>query len=232
MKLQAEISFQESSPAQLYSFSSRLPRLLLLLPFMWFLGIVPGPLSAQTDCSVQTDIPEAECQALLAIYNTMGGPGWNDNAGWGQTNSPCSWARVRCANSGHVRELTFLNAQLQGQLIPEFGDFPELRVLIISGNNSIFGPLPPELGDLGQLRRLLLQGEGLSGTIPSELADLINVVTLRFSYGGNCLTATDPTLIAWLESLLGPDWDRGQCVQILYDGFESGDLSAWSASVP
>ena len=42
-------------------------------------------------------IPTAERNALIAIYNAAGGPGWNDTTNWlGPPGSECTWAGVGC----------------------------------------------------------------------------------------------------------------------------------------
>jgi hypothetical protein len=38
-------------------------------------------------CSQVTEIPQAECQALVALYNSAGGAGWSDSTGWLTTDT-------------------------------------------------------------------------------------------------------------------------------------------------
>jgi hypothetical protein len=33
-------------------------------------------------CASVTEIPEAECEALVALYISTNGPGWSNNSGW------------------------------------------------------------------------------------------------------------------------------------------------------
>ena len=51
-----------------------------------------------TNCATQTQIPTTECDALVALYNSTNGAGWTNNTGWLQTDTPCSWYGVTCAN--------------------------------------------------------------------------------------------------------------------------------------
>ena len=45
---------------------------------------------AQTefDCTTVSEIPQIECEALVAIYNGTGGPDWTVNTDWLQTTTP------------------------------------------------------------------------------------------------------------------------------------------------
>jgi hypothetical protein len=55
-------------------------------------------------CSTVIGAPAAECEALMNIYDTMGGINWNFSQGgrWGESTFICGmWAGVTCAN-GHV----------------------------------------------------------------------------------------------------------------------------------
>ena len=52
-------------------------------------------------CSSVTEIPEAECDALVALYTSTNGATWADNTGWLVTDTPCSWYGVTC-DSGHI----------------------------------------------------------------------------------------------------------------------------------
>ncbi|MEI6711146.1 MAG: hypothetical protein WCK88_02705 [bacterium] len=52
------------------------------------------------------DIPAAECEALLNIYDNSGGDNWTDKTGWGTLTTVCdhgfytghSWYGVRCGD--------------------------------------------------------------------------------------------------------------------------------------
>ena len=61
-----------------------------LLVGFWFVAsaAVPGtPLSG-------------ERAALLELYESTGGPGWLDNAGWNSSASVCDWYGVSCDSTG------------------------------------------------------------------------------------------------------------------------------------
>ncbi|MGD2122562.1 MAG: Ig domain-containing protein [Gemmatimonadota bacterium] len=42
-------------------------------------------------CSIQTEIPQVECEALEVLYNTTNGPGWTVATDWFSSFQPCDW---------------------------------------------------------------------------------------------------------------------------------------------
>ena len=78
---------------------------------------LPKPANAQTatDCSKVTEIPQAECQALIDLYTSTDGPNWTNKAGWNTNNTPCSWNGVTCI-AGHVYQLYLSSNQMSGVL--------------------------------------------------------------------------------------------------------------------
>jgi uncharacterized repeat protein (TIGR01451 family) len=160
------------------------------------------------DCATQTDLPEAECLALLALYNSTDGPNWSDSSwnGWDQTNSPCNWYGVSC-NNGHVTAIDRDDKRLNGP-IPDLTALSELQSLRLP-NNQLSGKIPSSLANLSQLSMLDLSSNQLSGEIPSSLAKLSQLSTLDLGY--NLLTASDATLLTFLNSN-DPDWASTQTV--------------------
>ncbi len=122
----------------------------------------------------QNQIPEAECDVLVTLYNNTIGGSWILNTDWLTTDTPCSWKGILC-NGGHVTRL-------------------DLR------NNNLVGPLPTALGDLTNLTDLILYMNGLTGSIPSSIGSLTSLVTL--SLYNNNLTGSLPGEIGSLTSLV------------------------------
>ena len=102
-----------------------------------------------------TEISAIEYQALVALYESTNGAGWTNNAGWLETNTPCSWYGVHC-DGGAVFGLNF-------------------------DGNRLAGSIPRELGNLSNLTYLVLQGNQLSGTIPVELGNLDGLTILELN---------------------------------------------------
>ena len=130
-------------------------------------------------CKDVTQIPQVECEALVALYNSTNGAQWGTAAGWLQTNTPCTWGGVTCVE-GRVGLLNLVGRGLQGSIAPELGNLGGLYVLDLSHNNFV-GGMPPTLGNLTNLNRLRIFSSHLSGPIPPELGNLVNLQELQLS---------------------------------------------------
>lgn len=160
------------------SISSPLVALAILFSFL------PGDASADppdADCTTQGQISLSECEALVALYNNLGGLEWElDWSG----NDPCSWEGVTCSDPPAPRLVTEFRTSfddLSGQIPPEIGDLVHLKVLILSGERSVTGSIPPEIGQLTQLEWLYFSLVPFSGSIPAEIGNLVNLQDLRLS---------------------------------------------------
>ena len=166
---------------------AHLPRFLasviVLLP-LWALAVpevagarAPGA-PASFSCSTVTGISAAECQALAALYQSAGGPGWAQNGGWLSGTRPCSWAGITC-RAGHVQKLILDSNYLSGTIPAELGNLTNMEVLDLSDNSvagcELTGDIPPELGNLAHLQQLLLADTKISGSIPPQLGRLANL---------------------------------------------------------
>ncbi|MCP4127384.1 MAG: hypothetical protein GY753_10015, partial [Gammaproteobacteria bacterium] len=98
-----------------------------------------------TLCTAQTEIPQAECEELVALYDATDGFNWKNNSGWKQTNTPCSWYGVSCSG-GYVSGLNLDNNQLSGS-IPDFANLPKLQYLYLE-SNQLSGEIPDFLDTL------------------------------------------------------------------------------------
>jgi Leucine-rich repeat (LRR) protein len=129
--------------------------------------LTPAPLAhSRTDCAAQTDIPQAECEALVRLFENTGGPRWEIGTGWNDTAQPCTWYGVTCSlDSGtrHVIQIDLTNNGLAGS-IPDLSALNELRALSLSGNQLSGGML--ELGAFTHLQALDLSDNQLRGEIP------------------------------------------------------------------
>ena len=144
-----------------------------------------------------SEIPQAECEALVAFYNHTNGPYWSRSSGWLTTATPCSWYGVMCRD-GHVTGLELFTNQLSGSIPSELGDLSHLTYLGLA-SNDLSGPIPPELGKLGNLNMLILNDNQLTGEIPVELGDLANLAHLRLF--NNQLSGNIPGELGNLTSL-------------------------------
>ncbi|MBK9055840.1 MAG: leucine-rich repeat domain-containing protein [Chloroflexi bacterium] len=123
--------------------------------------------TANFSCDLVSEIPAAECQALVILFEATGGPTWQDNSGWLTTTTPCSWTGVTCVDN-HVDGLALASNNLQGELPATLADLTHLRVLDLH-HNAITGSIPFDLGELPTLTELDLSFNQLTGTVPSAL---------------------------------------------------------------
>ncbi len=148
-------------------------------------------------CTAVTEIPAAECQALVAFYEATEGAKWADQTGWLQTNTPCSWYGVACAD-GHVDTLGLYYNNLQGQLPAALSDLLRLRVLDLH-NNAIVGKIPAEIGRLVNLVDLDLSNNQIGGFLPTTLGNLTGLQWLMLPY--NQLSGPIPQELGKLHAL-------------------------------
>ena len=173
----------------------------LLLAFILFVFASPC-VQAQT-CTVAgtSSIPEAECQALYALYNNTGGDNWTENDYWLTSVNVSAWPGVFVefvAGGWHVTQLTFPNKNLTGEIPAELGNLTRLTDLYL-GYNHLTGEIPSELANLENLEFLYLDGNQLTGEIPSELGSLPNLN--HFAVRGNRLAGEIPPELANLANL-------------------------------
>jgi len=170
-------------------------------------------LTFKTDCNTVTEIPIAQCEALVALYDSTDGDNWTNNAGWKTTNTPCSWYGVTCENGvvtfinlgdsdkggnnlvGNLSELSaltgleslFLDKNKLNGTIPDVRALVNMRQLSLAGNDLI-GSIP-DLSNLSNLQMLSLSNNQLSGSLP-DLSKLTNLG--RLYIGNNQLTGEIP----------------------------------------
>jgi len=169
----------------------------LLLTLLSGLTMTAPPRAhAQTfSCNNVTEIPIAECNELVTLYNSTGGANWKNNTGWLTTNTPCSWFGIIC-NGGQVSKIELgddgnnsdnnFGNNLTGIIpnlnlpnliglnlrfnalngnIPNFSQLPNLTGLYL-GSNQLSGNIP-DFGNLPNLTVLSLWNNQLSGNIPN-----------------------------------------------------------------
>lgn len=151
----------------------------------------------QNFCSAVSQIPVAECEALVAFYHSTGGENWDLKRGWLQTDTPCGWAGLEC-ESGHITIMALNYNNLQGSLPPQLGQLSKLQSLVLYFND-LNGGIPPELGRLSDLESLVLNDNDLNGPIPPELGQLSSLKDLDLE--SNNLSGSIPAELGHLTSL-------------------------------
>ncbi|RPJ56135.1 MAG: leucine-rich repeat domain-containing protein, partial [Acidobacteria bacterium] len=174
----------------------------LLIP-----GFVCLFLSVFLPASTQAGIPAEERQALIALYDSTGGPDWFKRTNWlGPEGTEGTWLGV-AVESGHVVRVSLPGNGLKGVVPSEIAGLQQLEVLDLTGDQPFFDvpigirnqitSLAPAIGSLKKLRVLKMSGVGLQ-SLPDEICQLTGLATLELSY--NQLT-TLPSEIGALSNL-------------------------------
>jgi Leucine-rich repeat (LRR) protein len=146
-------------------------------------------------------IPTAERDALIALYNATNGASWTPPT-WdtATTGSECTtWKGVSCNAFDRVSKLELQYFNLDGSLPAELGDLEQLISLKLFGNPLLTGSIPPELGNLSNLQYFEAFNCALTGSIPPELGNLSKVGHIRLY--NNQLTGSIPPEMGDLSML-------------------------------
>ncbi len=158
-------------------------------------------ISQKTEAQVTTQ----DSLALVAFYNTTGGPNWTNNTNW--LNGPVSTWRGVNVTDGRVDYLNQYNNNLVGSLPPEIGNLTSLKTIILEYNN-LTGNIPITIGNLTNLTLLWLSDNQLSGSIPKEIGQLFNMTNL-YLYN-NQLSGSIPKEIGQLTNLNSLELDNNK----------------------
>ncbi len=122
------------------------------------------------DCPVDTSDP-VDRAALVALYESTGGPNWTDNTGWLSGAPVKDWEGVTTDDNGRVMHILLPSHNLSGTLPLDIGLLTKLKTLQLYGN-SLTGELPPTMGRLTELEVISLGGNAFTACIPGGLANL------------------------------------------------------------
>jgi hypothetical protein len=187
--------------------------LLLLLVLVWpSVGTAQEPSvgTAQGPRLAAYEIPDAEYNALAALYQNTAGAGWYASYGWLTVDPPCQWENVYCSTSGaakHVTDLLLASNNLVGSLPAALGDLTELRTAEFY-DNQLRGGIPSALGNLTHLTVLNLAMNQLSGAIPATLGQCVALEDLNLS--NNSLSSVLPATVGGWTQLQSLDLSGNQ----------------------
>jgi hypothetical protein len=155
---------------------SRVRRGAAALPF----GFVAAALVASSPA--QADIPAAERQVLVDLYNSAGGASWSNKTNWlSAAGTECIWYGVTCdAGKTHVTALKLNFDNLVGTLPSSLSTLSELTQLNLR-QNELSGAIPALTG-MTKLTNVDLSSNKFTGTLPS-LAGLNSLVEFRVQGG-------------------------------------------------
>lgn len=166
---------------------------------------------AQVESFTCTDgfgVPEIECEALVALYESTNGAGWTNSDNWLTDTAVDGWYGVE-ADGGYVHDLLLSNNRLTGSIPIELANITNLWNLDLS-TNQLTGTIPAELMNMTNLWILDLSWNQLTSTIPTELESLTKLWKLDLS--ANQLTGTIPTKMESLISLAHLDLSGNQLI--------------------
>uniref|UniRef100_R7W4H7 Putative LRR receptor-like serine/threonine-protein kinase n=1 Tax=Aegilops tauschii TaxID=37682 RepID=R7W4H7_AEGTA len=134
-------------------------------------------------------------KACLASADESLGP-------WSMANSTslCRWTYITCDSPGHITELVLEGARLNGTLHEfDFSAFPHMEKLMLY-DNGLYGTIPAGIGNLLSLVELeITSNPHLRGAIPGSIGQLKHLVVLELSDLG--LNDTLPQEIGNLTTL-------------------------------
>ena len=166
---------------------------------MKLLALIAISLVCTSNASL-AEVPTAERDALVTLYNSTNGARWTPNTNW-LTGDPCTddWYGVTCDQSGSITKLELIINNLVGPIPPELSNLSNLQVLDLF-DNKLNGPIPKTLGNLTKLRFLDLESNFLGGSIPNTLGNLTKLEDLWL--GKNQLSGSIPAALGNLTNLL------------------------------
>lgn len=108
-------------------------------------------------------------------------------------------------NLSKLERLILVENRLTGSIPAQLGNLVNLTSLNL-GYNDLTGPIPTEIGNLVNLTSLWLVDNYLNGDVPSSFTNFAKTPDFQLNIDFNCLTATDPDVIGWLDTQ-SPNWD-------------------------
>ena len=178
----------------------------------------PTPTVPEFDCMTVSQIPQNECDALVALFMQTDGVRWKRQGGWLRTDEPCNgWYGINCED-GHVQNMNLSSNGLNGIIPSQFGALSDLKHVDLS-SNSLRGGLPSEIGNLRELQWLYLASNDLSGTLPSTLGQLAQLTFLNIRR--NELTGPIPAELGKLIQLETLDLSQNALVRNLPSAFSN-----------
>ena len=160
----------------------------LLLPGL-ILTVLPSNFAlaafANVDCTdaghlTTLGIPQTECEALEAFWDSTGGPGWTSSTWWDTVDSVDAWEGLT-VTSGNVTRISLSENNLTGTLPTQLGNLTSLSILSL-WDNQLTGPIPTEIGNLVDMAYLDLSANQLNGSLPSQLGSLVSMIDMRLDH--------------------------------------------------
>lgn len=180
------------------------------MSFFWITSYVINPLAffhlfpltiallIATPRTGHTQVLEQDSLALVAFYNSTGGPGWTNNTGW-LIGPVSTWYGVT-VEGDRVSDITLYQNNLIGVIPIEIGSLNQLAGFKLGHDSGIIGEIPISVGNLTDLRWFVIVNTSVSGIIPNNLGNCNRLSQIHL--WENNLTGPIPSEIGNLDSLL------------------------------
>ncbi len=141
-------------------------------------------------------------EALIAIYNALGGDQWNDNRGW-CTDVPLNeWTGVSTRNIDGEQRVQYLHIRCQnavGMIPKAIGDLEYVSELWIIQEPGVTGTIPGTIGNLTRATDIRIAMTSVYGGIPSAFKHMNSL--RKLSLYDNELTGSLPLWLADMDQL-------------------------------
>ncbi|WCJ26081.1 Leucine-rich repeat protein kinase family protein [Euphorbia peplus] len=124
----------------------------------------------------------SEKEVLLEFKASIFDPN-NSLQTWVSSGNHCNFSGVTCNSFGFVEKIVLWRKNLSGFLSPVLSGLRSLRILTLFGN-GFTGNIPQEYAQLTTLWKINLSSNALSGSIPEFIGDLPSIRFLDLSMNG------------------------------------------------
>ena len=150
---------------------------------------------------------ESDRSALRTLFETAGGSGWSDSAGWLGSVALDRWHGIRADSLGRVTALDLGSNGLAGRLPPDLGDLARMTELRIGSNADLTGRLPLSLADLS-LRVLRYMGTGLCTPAEPAFREWLTTIPSHEGTARECSPQSDRAVLeALYDATGGANWN-------------------------
>ena len=193
-----QVSSRKITLTHLFTRHKPYPAVLVFALILSAFRLAPAAVQSFS-CAEVTDVSQAECEALVALYNATNGDNWRRSTNWLSGQQVASWYGVTLTDNT-VTHLHLSSNDLSGTIPAEIANLEHLEYLYLSNNHEIGGQIPPEIGNLSSLRILYLHGNQFTGTIPPEIGNLHDLTNI--SLFANFLEGNIPPELGSLGNLV------------------------------
>jgi hypothetical protein len=142
-------------------------------------------------------VHDEERTLLVAFFEAFKGNNWLNKTNWCSPEPVSKWNKVGVLN-GHVETIVITSNNLEGNNFDSLIGFSKLKMIELSCMPKISGSIY-SLCHIQSLQRLCICNCGLTGSIPEEIGNLVNLVELQLF--GNQMIGSIPETIGNLINL-------------------------------